>query len=183
MASKHKITIDLLLAADKYKIHDLIPICVNHLKVNLSKENVVDIMTKSYMINQIDLFDAARRFVENCKSNNEVVEMRALDELKEMNPNLAFEMLAEAMFHRASSKSGNLGLQEVIQDLLKKQVLQKPRFLELAPKPMPVLFQSPRMEGESIVIQLPKKQCAVCKKEFDRRSDLFYHLEAFGHAI
>ena len=183
MANKHQITIDLLLAADKYKIHDLILICVNHLKGNLSKENVVDIMIKSYMISQIELFDVARRFVENCKSNNEVVEMRALDELKEMDQNLAFEMLAEAMFHRASSKSGNLGLQEVIQDLLKKQVLQPPRFLEAAPKPMPVLFQSPQMEGGSIMKQLPKKQCAVCKKEFDSRNDLFYHLEAFGHAI
>ena len=135
------------------------------------------------MINQNELFDVARRFVEHCKSNHEVVEMGALEELKKMNPNLAFEMLAEAMFHRVSSKSGNLGLQELIQDLLKKQVLQPPRFLEPAPKPMPVLFQSPQMEGESIMKQLPKKQCAVCKKVFDSRNDLFYHLEAFGHSI
>ena len=121
--------------------------------------------------------------MEHCKSNHEVVEMGALEELKKMNPNLAFEMLAEAMFHRVSSKSGNLGLQELIQDLLKKQVLQPPRFLEHAPKPMPVLFQSPQIEGGSNMKQLPKKQCAVCKKEFESRNELFYHLEAFGHAI
>ena len=84
---------------------------------------------------------------------------------------------------RAGRTSENLRMQEVIQDLLKKQVLQPPRFLEAAPKPMPVLFQSPQMEGGSIMKQLPKKQCAVCKKEFDSRNDLFYHLEAFGHAI
>ena len=48
---------------------------------------------------------------------------------------------------------------------------------------MPILFQSPQMEGGSIMKQLPKKQCAVCKKEFDSRNDLFDHLEAFGHAI
>ena len=61
---------DLLLAADKYNIPDLVKICMNHLKTNLTEVNAVDIMSKSYMINQKDLFDAARKFVQFCKNRS-----------------------------------------------------------------------------------------------------------------
>ena len=50
------------------------------------------------MINQIDLFDAARKFVQNCKDNVEVVEMEAFNEMKKIHPNLALEMLTKALF-------------------------------------------------------------------------------------
>ena len=53
MANKNKITVDLLLAADYYNIPDLVAICVNHLKSNLSEGNVVEILTKSYTRNMV----------------------------------------------------------------------------------------------------------------------------------
>ena len=55
----------MLLAADYYNIPepDLIAICVNHLKANLSEGNVVEIMTKYYLINQKDLFEEDQNFV------------------------------------------------------------------------------------------------------------------------
>merc|ERR1719237_86524 len=61
LKGKNKINIDLLLAADKYNIPDLVKICVNHLKTNLTEVNAVDIMAKSYMIN-IDLLLAADKY-------------------------------------------------------------------------------------------------------------------------
>ena len=112
MANKNKITIGLLLAADKYNIPDLTAICVNHLKTNLSKDNVVEIMKKSYMINQQDLFDVARKFVQNCKNNGEVVEMGAFDEMKKIHPNLALEMLTEAMFQTHEMEGGRSDMEQ-----------------------------------------------------------------------
>ena len=112
MTNKNKITIDLLLAADKYKIPDLTNICMNHLKTNFSKDNVVEIMKKSYMINQIDLFDVARKFVQNCKNNSEVVEMEAFNEMKKIHPNLALDMLTEAMFQTREMEDGGSNMEE-----------------------------------------------------------------------
>ena len=100
---KIEINIDLLLAADKYNIPDLIRICANHLKTNLTEGNAVEIMTKSYMINQKDLFDAAQKFVQFCKNTGKVVDMEALEDLKETNPTLALKMLSQAMFHTGNS--------------------------------------------------------------------------------
>ena len=60
-------------------------------------------MTKSYMINQKDLFDAARKFLQFCKNSGKVVDMEALEELKETNPTLALKMLSQSMFHTGNS--------------------------------------------------------------------------------
>ena len=111
MTNKSKITIDLLLAADKYNIPDLTNICVNHLKTNFSKANVVEIMKKSYMINQIDLFDSAQKFVQNCKNNGKVVEMEAFNEMKKIHPNLALEMLTKALFQTPEMEDGGSSME------------------------------------------------------------------------
>ena len=50
------------------------------------------------MINQNDLFEEAQNFVTQCKNNGKVLAMKALDEMKEINPNLAFEMLTKVIF-------------------------------------------------------------------------------------
>ena len=56
------------------------------------------------MINQKDLFDAAQKFVQVCKSSGKVVKM---DALEEMNPNLALKMLRQAMFHTEKTTAGD----------------------------------------------------------------------------
>ena len=68
----------------------------------------MEIMTKSYMINQKDLFDAARNFLQFCKNSGKVVDMEALEELKETNPTLALKMLSQAMFHTGNSGKNNI---------------------------------------------------------------------------
>ena len=87
------------MAADKYNIRDLVDICVYHLSANLTEENAVEIMTKSHMINQKKLFDASRKFVQNCKNYGKSVNTGALDDVKKMNLQLAWEIMSDAMFH------------------------------------------------------------------------------------
>ena len=51
------------------------------------------------MINQKKLFDAARKFVQDCKNDGKSVNTGAFDDVKKMNLKLACEMMSEAMFH------------------------------------------------------------------------------------
>ena len=95
---KSKITIDLLSAAHKYIAVELIEVCLNHMKANLTEQNAVEVMIKSYLINK-NLFDIAREFVQDCQNDGKLVEMGALEELKEINLPLACEILSKAFFH------------------------------------------------------------------------------------
>ena len=93
-----KITINLLLAAHKYNVSELISICLNYLKANLNEQNAVEVMTKSYLINK-DLFYAARKCVQGCQNNGKTVDIEALEELKKINPTLAWEIVCHAFFY------------------------------------------------------------------------------------
>ena len=57
---------------------------------------------KPYMINENDLFEEAQNFVREWKEwNGKVFEMKDLDEMKEINLNLAFDItfaITKAMF-------------------------------------------------------------------------------------
>ena len=64
---KSKIDFDLLKAADKYLMDNLVDNCLEHLKSNVTLENALDIMMVSYQINQNSLFEAATNFVWNNK--------------------------------------------------------------------------------------------------------------------
>ena len=64
---KSKIDFDLLKAADKYLMDNLVTYCLEHLESNLTLENALDIMMVSYQINQNSLFEAATNFVWNNK--------------------------------------------------------------------------------------------------------------------
>jgi hypothetical protein len=66
-----KINIDLLLAADKYKILGLIDVCAVYLEANLSLEIGLDVMISAYLTNQKSLFAAASNFV--CENKGEFV--------------------------------------------------------------------------------------------------------------
>ena len=95
---KNKITIDLLSAAHKYIAVELIEICLNHLKANLTEQNAVEVMIKSYLINK-NLFDIAREFVQDCQNDGRIVEIGALEELKEVNPTLALDVLSKTFLY------------------------------------------------------------------------------------
>merc|ERR1719266_1913931 len=94
------IVLDLLMAAEKYAIFDLIKICVKVLKEpeSLSEENVVDVMTAAFLTNQEELFASASKFIFKLRIENQNVEIEAWKELEEKNPTLAIKMMRKAMF-------------------------------------------------------------------------------------
>ena len=90
---------DLLVAADKYDIPDLVNICINFMKENLNDQNVVKVMTSAYLTSQKELFRMACNFVFKRGVNNQFVQIEAWKEFKEKDPMLANKMLEEAMFN------------------------------------------------------------------------------------
>ena len=95
-----KIIVDfnLLIAAVKYAISDLVNMCVKILKEKLSEENVVDVMTAAFLTDQEDLFELAYEFIFKSRIGKQTVGVEAWKELKEKKPTLAFQMLEKAMF-------------------------------------------------------------------------------------
>ena len=92
------IVFDLLMAAEKYAIFDLVKICVKVLKESLSEKNVVDVMTAAFLTNREELFESAYKFIFNLRIENRNVEIKAWKELEEKNPTLAIKIMRKAMF-------------------------------------------------------------------------------------
>ena len=90
---EHKISGDLMLAADKYNISALYKFCVNHLDKNLAKENAVDVMNSSYLKNENELFAKACKFV----LKNKLIGKEAWKDMNKNNPDYVVEIL-DAMF-------------------------------------------------------------------------------------
>ena len=97
-----KIVLDLLWAAYKYAIFDLVKMCVKVLKESLSKKNVVDVMTTAFSTNQEDLFESAYKFLFKLKIEN--VEIKAWKNLDEKTPTLAAKMMRKAMLNHEPPK-------------------------------------------------------------------------------
>ena len=93
------ITHDLLMAADKYDIPDLVNICNKLMIVNMNEKNVMNVMTSAFLTNQKELFKMACEFVFKRSRNGQSVEIEAWKEFKEKNPVLANKMLEKAMFN------------------------------------------------------------------------------------
>ena len=55
-------------------------------------------MTKSYLINK-DLFEAGRKFVQDCQKDGKTVKTGALEELREVNPTLALKIFHKVIFY------------------------------------------------------------------------------------
>ena len=93
------ITHDLLVAADRYDIQDLVNICVNFMKENLNDLNVVKIMTSAYLTNQKELFRMACKFVFKQGADDQIAPIETWKEFRKKDPMLATKMLEEAMFN------------------------------------------------------------------------------------
>lgn len=93
-----EIVLDLLMAANKYAIFDLVKICVKVLKESLSEKNVMDVMTAAFLINQEELFELAWKFILKLRIENQHVEIEGWKELEEKNPTLVKMMMKKAMF-------------------------------------------------------------------------------------
>ena len=66
---KKMISADLLKAASKYNLADLVELCIEHFKSNLSLDSVLDVLIVAHQTNQKELFDAASDFVAKNKGN------------------------------------------------------------------------------------------------------------------
>ena len=104
-----KINIDLLLAADKYKINGLIDVCAVYLEANLSLEIGLDVMISAYLTNQKSLFAAASNFV--CENKGELVKSDFWKEMLDSKPELIGKAFSEAML--LAGNHVKLGLTEV----------------------------------------------------------------------
>ena len=94
---ENKITGDLLIAANYYMVSGLVSLCVSHFTSNLTDKNAADVMVAAYKTNQKELFGLACGFVQRLKVP--ILETEAWEKMKKKDPNLACEMMAEAMFN------------------------------------------------------------------------------------
>ena len=94
-----KITGDLLVAANKYDISNLVNYCVEFLGDNLSEKSVLDVMTAAFLTDKDELFELACKFIFKIRIDNQnVIETEAWKKLQEEKPILAFKMLNKALF-------------------------------------------------------------------------------------
>ena len=89
------INTELLSAAEKYNIPELLEVCTKYLKQNLSFENALDVLVAAHLTNQKTLFDAASDFTY--KNRDKVVKTTAWEEFQRTNltiaANIAFLVL------------------------------------------------------------------------------------------
>ena len=83
---KKKITANLLRAADKYNIGDLVKFCIKHFKSNFSLDTVLDILVVAHLMDEKELFYAGADFVK--KNVGSVVKTKDWEQLKDTNPTL-----------------------------------------------------------------------------------------------
>jgi hypothetical protein len=89
------INTELLHAAEKYNIPELLEVCTDYLKQNLSFENALDVLVSAHLTNQKTLFDAASEFTY--KNRDKLVKTTAWEEFQRSNltvaANIAFLVL------------------------------------------------------------------------------------------
>ena len=89
------INTELLHAAEKYNIPELLEVCTDYLKQNLSFENALDVLVSAHLTNQKALFNAASDFTY--KKRDKVVKTTAWEEFQRTNmtvaANIAFLVL------------------------------------------------------------------------------------------
>ena len=90
-----KINVELLCAADKYNIVELVEVCSDTLKRNVSLANATDLLVSTHLTNQKAVFDVVSEFVT--KNYGKLVKTRAWEEFKETNPKIAFTILCEVL--------------------------------------------------------------------------------------
>ena len=86
----------LLFAADKYNIASLVKICNQHLKMNLSQENALDVLLCADKLNQKDLLEAATELVR--KNVGNIVKTNAWNETMKINPTFIVNLFSNIVF-------------------------------------------------------------------------------------
>ena len=86
LKDSEKISIELLMLADKYNISGLLDECSKYFESNLSLENALDVLVTAEITNQKNLFEAASRFV--CKNIGILRKSSAYQDLLKNNPSM-----------------------------------------------------------------------------------------------
>ena len=89
------INVKLLYAADKYNVVELVEVCSDTLKRNVSLANATDLLVSAHLLNQKALFDVVAEFVT--KNYGKLVKTRAWEEFKETNPKIALSILSAVL--------------------------------------------------------------------------------------
>jgi hypothetical protein len=98
-----KITIDeamdlnLIVAADKYNIVDLVLKCEKIIVLTMSMKNIMDILAVAKLLPTPDLFEKAKLFFNERKDREKVQDGPKWMQLKTLNPLLAFEILESCL--------------------------------------------------------------------------------------
>ena len=90
--NKKKITANLLRAADKYNIVDLMEYCIAYFKSTFTLDNVLDVLVLAHLINKKDLFDAASDFIT--KNKGSVVKTNGWKQWESTDPSLINDVLS-----------------------------------------------------------------------------------------
>ena len=85
----------LLLAAHKYNVLELMEVCTEYLKKNLSFENATDVLVSSHLTDQKNLFEIASAFIK--KNEGKVVKTIAWEEFKKTNPTMAIDIISSVL--------------------------------------------------------------------------------------
>ena len=85
----------LLRAAHKYNVPELMEVCTEYLKKNLSFENATDVLVSSHLTDQKNLFEIASDFIR--KNVGKLVKTNAWEEFKKTNPTMAIEIFSSIL--------------------------------------------------------------------------------------
>ncbi len=88
--AEQAITVDLMIAADKYQIARLCKICENRLLKHLNTDNVIEILVAAYLVDSDKMLKAVMKFL--C-SHKEAIEVADWSDLKSTYPDIANRML------------------------------------------------------------------------------------------
>ena len=85
----------LLRAAHKYNVLELMEVCTDYLKKNLSFENATDVLVSAHLTDQKDLFEIASDFINENKGK--VVKTIAWEEFKKTNSTMAIDIISSVL--------------------------------------------------------------------------------------
>ena len=85
----------LLCAAHKYNILELMEVCTEFLKNNISIENATEVVVSAHLTNQKDLFEIASNFIYENKGK--VTKTIAWEEFKKSNPTMAIDIFSSIL--------------------------------------------------------------------------------------
>ena len=94
LMEKSQIDCELLLTANKFLMEDLIAICIEHLKSNLTLENALDVLITAYQLDQDELRNVAFEFISKNKNN---LKTEKWNEMIENHPKLIAKCLSHVI--------------------------------------------------------------------------------------